>query len=103
MPRLCAPGHRVLPLHEHPGALLHRLSRRYRHRAAVRARWISRRWFEAYLGDRWYTFDARNNTPRIGRVLIARGRDAMRCGARQHIRPEHARRFQGLDRRGCSG
>lgn len=32
-------------------------------------------WFEAYLGDRWYTFDARNNTPRIGRVLIARGRD----------------------------
>jgi len=33
-------------------------------------------WFEAYLGERWYTFDARNNTPRIGRVLIARGRDA---------------------------
>jgi transglutaminase-like putative cysteine protease len=33
-------------------------------------------WFEAYLGAGWYTFDARNNTPRIGRVLIARGRDA---------------------------
>ncbi|AWL97858.1 MULTISPECIES: transglutaminase-like domain-containing protein [Bradyrhizobium] len=33
-------------------------------------------WFEAYLGGRWYTFDARNNTPRIGRVLIAQGRDA---------------------------
>jgi len=33
-------------------------------------------WFEAYIGERWYTFDARNNTPRIGRVLIARGRDA---------------------------
>jgi transglutaminase-like putative cysteine protease len=33
-------------------------------------------WFEAYLGDGWCTFDARNNTPRIGRVLIARGRDA---------------------------
>ena len=33
-------------------------------------------WFEVFLGDRWYTFDARNNTPRIGRVLIARGRDA---------------------------
>ena len=29
-----------------------------------------------YLGGRWHTFDARNNTPRIGRVLIARGRDA---------------------------
>jgi transglutaminase-like putative cysteine protease len=33
-------------------------------------------WFEAYLGDTWYTFDARNNQPRVGRVLIARGRDA---------------------------
>ncbi|HUP92972.1 MAG TPA: transglutaminase family protein [Solimonas sp.] len=33
-------------------------------------------WFEAYLGGAWYTFDARNNQPRIGRVLIARGRDA---------------------------
>jgi transglutaminase-like putative cysteine protease len=33
-------------------------------------------WFEAFLGGQWYTFDARNNTPRIGRVLIARGRDA---------------------------
>jgi transglutaminase-like putative cysteine protease len=33
-------------------------------------------WFEAYIGERWYTFDARNNIPRIGRVLIARGRDA---------------------------
>src|SRR5215470_174039 len=33
-------------------------------------------WFEVFLGGRWYTFDARHNTPRIGRVLIARGRDA---------------------------
>jgi transglutaminase-like putative cysteine protease len=33
-------------------------------------------WFEAFLDGRWYTFDARNNMPRIGRVLIARGRDA---------------------------
>lgn len=33
-------------------------------------------WFEAYLGGAWHTFDARNNVPRIGRVLIARGRDA---------------------------
>ena len=33
-------------------------------------------WFEAYLGDGWYTFDARNNRPRLGRILIARGRDA---------------------------
>jgi transglutaminase-like putative cysteine protease len=33
-------------------------------------------WFEAYLEDRWWTFDARNNRPRIGRVLMATGRDA---------------------------
>jgi transglutaminase-like putative cysteine protease len=33
-------------------------------------------WFEVYLSGRWYVFDARNNRPRIGRVLIARGRDA---------------------------
>jgi transglutaminase-like putative cysteine protease len=33
-------------------------------------------WVEVYLGDRWYTFDARHNKPRIGRIVIARGRDA---------------------------
>jgi len=33
-------------------------------------------WFEVYLGDRWYVFDARHNARRIGRILIARGRDA---------------------------
>ena len=33
-------------------------------------------WFEAFIGGRWYTFDARHNRPRIGRILIARGRDA---------------------------
>jgi transglutaminase-like putative cysteine protease len=33
-------------------------------------------WFEAYLGGRWYTFDARHNRPRIGRILMGRGRDA---------------------------
>jgi transglutaminase-like putative cysteine protease len=34
-------------------------------------------WFEAYLGDRWWTFDPRNNIPRTGRVVIGRGRDAL--------------------------
>jgi transglutaminase-like putative cysteine protease len=33
-------------------------------------------WFEVYLEDRWWTFDARHNFPRIGRVLMATGRDA---------------------------
>ncbi len=34
-------------------------------------------WFEAYLGGVWQTFDARHNRPRSGRVVIARGRDAV--------------------------
>jgi transglutaminase-like putative cysteine protease len=34
-------------------------------------------WFEAYLGSRWWTFDPRNNVPRVGRVVIGRGRDAL--------------------------
>jgi len=34
-------------------------------------------WFEAYLGGKWYVFDARHNRPRRGRVLMARGRDAI--------------------------
>ena len=33
-------------------------------------------WFEAYLENRWWTFDARHNEPRIGRVVMAVGRDA---------------------------
>ncbi len=40
-------------------------------------------WFEAYLdgpdGGTWFTFDARHNFPRIGRILMARGRDATDC------------------------
>lgn len=33
-------------------------------------------WMEVYLGGRWWTFDPRNNVPRIGRIVVARGRDA---------------------------
>ena len=33
-------------------------------------------WFEVYLGGTWHTMDARHNKPRIGRLLMARGRDA---------------------------
>ena len=33
-------------------------------------------WVEVFLGGRWFTVDARHNTPRIGRVVLARGRDA---------------------------
>jgi transglutaminase-like putative cysteine protease len=37
---------------------------------------IPARYCTGYLGGRWYTFDARHNVPRIGRIVIARGRDA---------------------------
>ncbi|MFZ4684617.1 MAG: transglutaminase-like domain-containing protein [Hyphomonadaceae bacterium] len=33
-------------------------------------------WIEVHVGGRWWTFDPRNNTPRIGRIVVARGRDA---------------------------
>ena len=33
-------------------------------------------WFEAFLGGQWYAFDARHNKPRIGRIVMGRGRDA---------------------------
>ena len=34
-------------------------------------------WFEAYLSDRWWTFDPRNNQRRIGHIVVGRGRDAL--------------------------
>ena len=34
-------------------------------------------WFEVFLGGRWYSFDARHNQRRIGRIVIGRGRDAV--------------------------
>lgn len=33
-------------------------------------------WFDVFIGDGWYTYDARHNEPRMGRILMARGRDA---------------------------
>ena len=50
-------------------------------------------WFEAYLGNAWYTFDARNNTPRIGRVLMARGRDACDVALASTFGPNTLQRF----------
>ena len=52
-------------------------------------------WFEVYLDDRWCTFDARHNKPRIGRMLMAtRARCVGRCD-RDFVRPVHARGLQG--------
>jgi len=51
-------------------------------------------WFEAFLDGRWYTFDARNNTARIGRVLIARGRDAADCAIASTFGPNTLKSFK---------
>ena len=76
LPRLHAPGHLVLPGAEHPGPV---------RRSATCRTWTCRRtrapmdfaaWMEVWIGDRWWTFDPRNNQRRKGRVVIGRGRDA---------------------------
>lgn len=51
-------------------------------------------WFEVYLGGAWFTFDARNNVPRIGRVLIARGRDAADVAITTTFGPNTLENFQ---------
>jgi transglutaminase-like putative cysteine protease len=50
-------------------------------------------WFEVFLGGRWHTFDARHNCPRIGRILIARGRDAMDVPMIESFGPHRLGRF----------
>ena len=50
-------------------------------------------WFEAYLGGQWYTFDARHNKPRIGRILMARGRDATDAALTTVFGPTRLARF----------
>jgi len=51
-------------------------------------------WFEAYLDGRWYTFDPRNNTPRIGRFLLAQGRDAADVSFATTFGPNTLRSFR---------
>lgn len=51
-------------------------------------------WFEAYIGGRWYTFDARHNHPRIGRIVIARGRDAADVAISTTFGPTELVRFK---------
>ena len=50
-------------------------------------------WFEVFLSDRWYTFDARHNTPRIGRILMARGRDATDVALSTSFGPSRLKQF----------
>lgn len=51
-------------------------------------------WFEAFIGGRWYTFDARHNMPRIGRIVVARGRDATDVPLLHTFGPHRLRRFE---------
>jgi transglutaminase-like putative cysteine protease len=55
-------------------------------------------WFEVFLegleGPRWYTFDARHNVPRIGRIVMARGRDATDCALTTSFGPAWLARFE---------
>ncbi len=50
-------------------------------------------WFEAFLEGGWYTFDARHNKPRIGRILMARGRDAADVALSTSFGPNQLGRF----------
>jgi transglutaminase-like putative cysteine protease len=51
-------------------------------------------WFEVYLGNRWYALDARHNMPRIGRILQARGRDAVDVALTTSFGPLRLENFQ---------
>ncbi|GEO97628.1 transglutaminase-like domain-containing protein [Methylobacterium haplocladii] len=51
-------------------------------------------WFEVYLDGRWFTFDARHNTPRVGRILMARGRDAADCAISTNFGAQQLVRFE---------
>lgn len=50
-------------------------------------------WAEVYLGGQWHTFDARFNARRIGRVLMARGRDAADVPITMNFGPTTIKRF----------
>lgn len=51
-------------------------------------------WFEAYLGGKWYSLDPGNNIPRIGRVLLARGRDAADVAITKTFGPNTLHKFR---------
>ena len=83
----------ILPLPEHSGTLLHWIPGRYRYTPPYGPIDFAA-WFEAYLGGHWYIFDARNNVPRAGRVLIARGRDAADVPISNTFGPNTLRSFK---------
>ncbi len=99
VPRLRASGDRLLPLHEHSGSLLHGLSRRYRHPAALWSdgfRRLVRGLYRRTLAHVRCAEQHPAHRPRAHRPWT-------RCdgrGDQQHVRSQHARGLHGLDRRG---
>lgn len=51
-------------------------------------------WFDVFLGGEWHSFDARHNRPRIGRILMARGRDATDTALTTSFGPATLARFE---------
>ena len=99
VPRLRASGDRLLPLHEHSGALLHGLPRRHRHPAAVRSDGFCRLVRGLYRRPLAHVRSAEQRAadrPRADRPWTRRDG----CGDQQHVRSQHARGLHGLDRRG---
>jgi transglutaminase-like putative cysteine protease len=81
-----------VPLHEHSGALLHRYLGDIGVPREPEPMDFSA-WFEVYLGGRWHAFDARHNVPRIGRILMACGRDAADVAFSTTFGPNVLKRF----------
>ena len=93
VPRFCASRRHLLPLHEHSSPLLHGVSRRHRRSAGARADGFQRLvrglsgWALVHLRC------PRNNAPRIGRIVIARGRDAADVALSTTFGPNTIKRF----------
>jgi transglutaminase-like putative cysteine protease len=79
-------------MHEHPRAVLHGLPWRHRRPGRSGPHGFSA-WCEVFLDGRWFTFDARHNHPRIGRIVIARGRDAADVAISTAFGPAQLTRF----------
>ena len=99
LPRLRPPGDRLLPLPQHPGALLHRLPRRHRHAAALRADGLRR--LVRGLARRPLVHLRRAQQHAADRPGADGARPRrLRRGALDRLRAEHARALRGAHRRG---
>ena len=60
-------------------------------------------WFDVFLGGQWYSFDARHNHRRIGRILLARGRDAADVAISTTFGPVQFAQFSVVTEELCGG